>query len=99
MIVRSPDLYPLMQYTGLKDYHQQEIYDGDILTFTEIDEDSCMGREETHTGVVKWIEDIAQWRFIYHSGQRRELHLVTDLEPVTECRVIGNIYENPDLIK
>lgn len=87
-----------MQFTGLLDKNGKEIYEGDIITFTEVDEDSPSGREETNTGVVEWVEDIAQWRFIYPSGQRRELHFITDFEPVYRCDVIGNIHQNPELL-
>lgn len=86
------------EYTGLKDNRNKEIYEGDIITFTEIDEDSAFGIEETHTVVVTWIEEIAQWRAVYNNGQRRELHLITDFSPVYKCEIIGNIYENENLI-
>lgn len=90
--------YELMQYTGLRDKNGKEIYDGDIITFTEIDEDSCMGKENTYTGKVEWIDEIAQWRFIYPSGQRTELHFIVQLPTIISCEVIGNIYENPELL-
>jgi len=87
------------QYTGLKDNNGKEIYEGDIITFTEIDEDSCLGKEDTHTGKVEWIDEIAQWRFIYPSGQRTELHFIVQLPTIKSCEVIGNIYENPELLQ
>ena len=88
----------LMQYTGLKDKNGVEIYEGDLIKFTEIDEDSAFGREDTEVVEVKWLEDIAQFRAIFKSGRRTELHFVVQLPTVVSCEVIGNIYENPELI-
>ena len=89
----------LMQYTGLKDKNGKEIYEGDLIKFTEIDEDSCFGREDTEVVEVKWLEDIAQFRAIFKSGRRTELHFVVQLPTVVSCEIIGNIYENPELLK
>ena len=97
--VLEKDEFEIMQYTGLKDNNGKEIYEGDIITFTEIDEDSCLGKEDTHTGKVEWIDEIAQWRFIYPSGQRTELHFIVQLPTIKSCEVIGNIYENPELLQ
>ena len=86
------DNYILMQYTGLKDKNGKEIYEGDIVrTYHEFEEDY---RESFETiGIVKfssgcfWINgggySILQ-HFHYNDNQRE---------------VIGNIYENKELLK
>jgi len=93
--------YPivLMQYTGLKDKNGKEIYEGDILQFTEADEDSAFGAEETNIIEVKWIDEIAQWRAVFKNGRRTVLHLVVQLPTIVSCEIIGNIYENPSLLE
>ena len=90
--------YILMQFTGQKDYKKIEIYEGDIIQFTEVDEDSCMGAEETHIVSVEWISDISQWMCIFQSGRRIDLRCITNFGCIKECDVIGNIYENPELL-
>lgn len=89
---------PLMQYTGLEDENGKEIYEGDILRFTEIDEDSALGAEETYVTEVKWIPDLAQWRVVFSSGRRAELHCVLQIPCFYGQKVIGNIYETPELL-
>jgi uncharacterized phage protein (TIGR01671 family) len=91
--------FVIMQYTGLKDYNKKEVYESDIVTFTELDEDSCMGREDIHTGVIEWVADTAKWMFRYPSGQKRDLWTIANFEMISDFKVIGNIYENPELLK
>ena len=93
----QPNVY-LMQYTGLKDDDGKEIYEGDVLSFIEVDEESCMGAEEKHIGVIKWIDNCAQFRFEYASGRRSELYLIIGFQQTYDIKVIGNIYENKDLL-
>lgn len=95
----SPQNKIKLQFTGLLDKNGKEIYEGDLLKITEIDEDSCFGREDTEVVEVSWIEDIAQFRAVFKSGRRVELHFVVQLPTVVSCEVIGNIHENPDLLK
>ena len=79
---------PLMQYTGLLDKNGKEIYEGDIVSFNtsyELDNDDCSGITE-----VKWIEKEAGF-FPFTLNNRWRC----DVENV---EVIGNIYENPELL-
>jgi len=89
----------LMQYTGLKDKNGKEIYEGDILSFIEVDEDSAFGREEKLLGKIEWINDCAQFRCVYPSGLRRELYTIVGADYIYDVQVIGNIYENPELLQ
>jgi uncharacterized phage protein (TIGR01671 family) len=73
----------LMQYTGLKDKNGKEIYENDIL--------------KAH-GIVKWNDKEYRWSAIDLSwNDKREWH---DLDYLTSpFEIIGNIYENPELLK
>jgi hypothetical protein len=78
---------PLMQFTGLKDRHGKEIYEGDILKLG----DTC--------SFVVWCLD--RWRFnSYMERGTLELYPYVDRTNGKEiAEVIGNIYENPYLLK
>lgn len=83
---------PVMQYTGLKDKNGKEIYEGDILEYQDIS-----GRKQI--GDVRTPE----YLFFYihakdgddEGNQDGELH--PDYQQ--DYEIIGNIYENPELLK
>uniref|UniRef100_A0A6M3KEL1 Putative YopX protein n=1 Tax=viral metagenome TaxID=1070528 RepID=A0A6M3KEL1_9ZZZZ len=81
----------LMQYTGLKDNNGKEIYEGDIVNLIP---DGYVKEIAT----VEWDNNNASW--IYRRISELELvnksGVYVKWEPV---EVIGNIYENPKLIK
>jgi uncharacterized phage protein (TIGR01671 family) len=76
----------LMQYTGLKDKNGKEIYEGDILFFGSVDE----GCGDTYE--VMWVKNGFKARWI-HTGKE----YFEELDDTFE--VIGNIYENKELLK
>lgn len=87
----------LRQYTGLKDQHGREIYEGDILRVTSKD-------GESYVATVIWFGNEGYPAFdlagipapwYYESNA-----LSTIFESGVEtCTVIGNIFENPELLK
>jgi len=81
------DAIVLMQFTGLKDKNGKEIYEGDIL---------C--RAGHRNRVVEWKEDafILRPNPALDSDHDQPYRLKT----VTRTsEVIGNIYENPELLR
>lgn len=75
--------YALMQFTGLIDKNGKEIYEGDIVI-----EDTFYG---DFTQIVRWSEDNSG----FWLGSSFHLNFGT----AKECEVVGNIYENPELLE
>ena len=76
--------YTLMQYTGLKDKNGVEIYEGDIVL--------CEIYSKEYVGLVEYTNT---YGFYYLSGMGRS---DTELWGCNEKKVLGNIYENPELM-
>lgn len=77
----------LMQYTGLKDRNGKEIYEGDVLEFPEGD------RHEVNYDnmVASFMLTQRKPGATYSNG--------FDMIDAHESQVIGNIYENPELLE
>ena len=89
------DDFVLMRYTGVKDKHRKEIYEGDIVlidigdSFLEIKQ-QC---------VVKYDDMNASFCFETNKGNKIYLTRLgnPDFFIKNKVEVIGNIYENPEL--
>lgn len=83
------DLYSqgfrLQQFIGLKDKYGKEIYEGDIIRH------KTYGYSVVKTGVVRWIDN--ETRFTFDVIGTNEKLLIDEHD-----EVIGNIYENPELL-
>jgi hypothetical protein len=88
-IVDGPDMWKarfvLQQYTGLKDKTGREIYEGDIY------EVEYFGWK----AVVEWDEDNARFLGFTIGAERKIVYVGREPQPV---KIIGNIYENPELL-
>lgn len=80
---RMLSTYDWSQYTGLKDKNGKPIYEGDIVTF----------ERPTNKGQVVFRE--ASFQVAWHNKTFSKLSGAHD----TEMEVIGNIYENKELLK
>lgn len=81
----NPFNVPQMQYTGRKDKNGNEIYDGDLLEF---------GDENKWFGKIVWNNEHTKFECVdVNTGGTWESW------KYGEKPVVGNIYENPELIK
>lgn len=101
----GPFLFPdkaleIMQYTGLKDKNGKEIYEGDIIKKHKSD----VLPEEI--GTVIWASvrcsfTVETVRKHYFDIGKCNRDIITDTSSDRDHRmeIIGNIYENPELLK
>ena len=84
----------LMQYTGIKDKDSKEIYEGDIIEcgYEQYEGEGYLGTYvPVHTGQVKYILNDGFYTTSFHPMCAERKYDVFN--------VIGNIYENPELLK
>ena len=80
----------LMQYTGLKDKNGKEIYEGDIVKITKSEGYGEYYEQVKNTGKIEYC--VSEFRI-------QPLNLKLSDESIVEIEVIGNIYENKNLLE
>lgn len=85
---------PLMMSIGLKDKNGKEIYEGDIVTFEVENQDQWTGGK---IGEIVWMKENLSFAIRTSKAVAR----FTDYLGVykSTMKVIGNIYEDPNLLK
>ena len=80
----------LMQYTGLKDKNGKEIYEGDIVKIIKLEGYGEYCEQVEYTGRIECY--ISEFRI-------QPLNLRLSDESTVEIEIIGNIYENKNLLE
>ena len=86
------DDYVIQQYTGLKDKNGKEIYEGDIVQYNQ------NSSYDNMDFIAKWSDD--KLGFIFQSNSGDELlNQTPHLNRFKHLEVVGNIFENKELLK
>ena len=85
------DEIEIMQYTGLKDKNGVEIYEGDILKYKD-----PYDKRFKHISPVEYLKTQASFGILDIYGNTIPLHKLT---ANNYLQVVGNIYENKDLLE
>lgn len=89
------DEYEVCQYSGCNDNNNVEIYEGDIVRFDS--RDNSYPNERVVVNLVCVYERNNAW-FVFNEKLNDEHDGYYWLEIVGKCEVIGNIFENKDLL-
>ena len=89
----TSDKIILMQSTGLKDKNGNEIFEGDVVQYQNTKVPSADSK-----GVIRYFDNWAMFGIDIEHNEPRALFF-NGLADHISLEVIGNIYENPELLK
>lgn len=88
------DTHIIQTFTGLHDKNGKEIYEGDIVECRE-------PYNDLEVAVIRWDDKLAKFVFdMYYDGET-EITETLDADnwiSVNHFEIVGNIYENPELL-
>lgn len=94
------DHIDLMQFTGLTDYHNKEIYEGDVVQITGLYGDQQQAK--VFWGPVaasyEWMNG-ETWLLHFTSGAEGPLYPYCKPRNYYRLEIIGNLYEHPELLE
>lgn len=90
----------LMQFTGLLDKNSREIYEGDVLSVKFFDGCTARGKNKYVFGnyIVVWQQNRMGFGLTECAGKRICVDSWVFI-PANDFEIIGNIFENPELLK
>ena len=96
--VRSIDIDPetIGQFTGFFDKKGTKIYEGDIITYIR---QLLDGTGILEQGKVEWSQEEGRYVFVDRILTKDNREIVTPLIRCKNIRVIGNIHDQPELMK
>lgn len=90
--------FVFMQFTGLKDKNGKEIWEGDVVKLNAVSKGKLGTANKEWITVVAWEEKSAS--FVLKTNEFSWIFSETDFNGHPFIKeVIGNIYENPELLK
>lgn len=81
---------PIQQFTGFKDEKGRYLYDGDLVFY----KGEPRPRQKEFNGLVAWNGCDGCWAIKYCKDKLWDLY-----EVALWCEIIGNIHENPELLR
>lgn len=110
-VKRRGDVYEIMQFTGLLDKNGKEIYEGDIFESPDLwNEDTGFPADKPSgkmlRGFIDWgdyghtsCHTAYGWFMNTKESEEKYGWQTPGIDDVESLEVIGNIYENPELLE
>lgn len=92
------EYFIIQQFTGIQDCNKKDLYEGDILKVKGYFKGEF---EEFSIGVVEWDERDCGFHInIYKNGEPYwDIYHMNEIQERGEFFIVGNIFENGDLLK